>query len=67
MQAGRSAFDIIEFTNCPSSNDKWADEVAKISVGDVVRIEGEYSKFSSDETTMRVVLCHISPVGIDER
>lgn len=59
VKAGESAFDVIECDNCPADEDKWSNEVEKVSVGQIVKIKGYYSAFSSESYYMSLYKCHI--------
>lgn len=50
---------VISFANCPENNDKWADEVAKIVVGDAIHIRSIYSGNISNDYRMELGSCHI--------
>lgn len=54
-----SSYEEISCSNCPAGVDKWADEIAEISVGQKVRIKGYYNGFSSGKYQMKLYKCHI--------
>lgn len=59
IRAGESAFNVIKCVHCPAGEDKWSNEVANVSVGQIVRIKGYYSAFSSENGYMHLNKCHI--------
>ncbi|MGM9476402.1 OB-fold protein [Pedobacter sp. GSP4] len=59
IRVSDNPFEDISCGNCPSNTDKWSDEVAQVTVGQVVRIKGYYSDFSSSESSMSFYKCHI--------
>lgn len=58
VEAGESAFDKIELSNCPEGKDMWAHEISNISVGQTLHFRGKFNPSSSDDQ-MRLYECQI--------
>lgn len=46
-------------SNCPADVDHWSNEVAKLSIGQKVKIKGFYSGDLSDGSSMFFYKCHV--------
>lgn len=60
IEVEQDRFYEIECSNCPEGVDKWAGEVAKVKVGDLVAIKGYYSASISGKYSMDFYKCRIA-------
>ncbi len=59
IKVSDNPFEEITCNNCPADVDKWSGEVANVSVGQTVRINGYYSDLTSGQYSMSFYKCHI--------